>query len=140
MSRRRDWGSSPRMSKKSQAFVFTYALIILLLPLYIVWKIVEYFLNKSKQDEKLKFLTEKYASSELVQNDPELIKKLHEGCYWVGQSAEMLRESLGDPSDVSQKVLKTKTKETWKYFRRTRSRYGLIITLENGVVVGWDEK
>ena len=60
--------------------------------------------------------------------------------FWVGQTAQQLRESIGDPVDIDQKVLKTKKKEVWKYFPQGKRRYGLRITLENDEVVGWDEK
>lgn len=59
---------------------------------------------------------------------------------WVGQSTEQLRDSLGSPVDVDEKVLKTKTKHVWKYVHRGGNRFGLRITLENGFVVGWDER
>ncbi|NNC68303.1 MAG: hypothetical protein HKN83_09745 [Gammaproteobacteria bacterium] len=42
--------------------------------------------------------------------------------------------------DIDQKVLKTKTKEVWKYFPSGRRRYGLRVKQVNGEVVGWDEK
>ena len=59
---------------------------------------------------------------------------------WVGESAEQLRDSMGDPLDIDEKVLKTKRKEVWKYVRKGVNRYGLKFTVENGFVVGWDEK
>ncbi len=59
---------------------------------------------------------------------------------WVGETAEQLRDSLGTPEDIDEKVLKTKRKEIWKYDRKGVNRFGLKFTVENGVVVGWDEK
>ncbi len=59
---------------------------------------------------------------------------------WQGETAEQLRDSLGRPIDVDQKVLKTKTKEVWKYSQTGVNRFGLRVTLENGVVVGWEKK
>lgn len=59
---------------------------------------------------------------------------------WVGETAEQLRDSIGAPEDIDEKVLKTKRKEVWKYDRKTATRFGLKFTLENGIVVGWDEK
>lgn len=47
-------------------------------------------------------------------------------------------DSLGRPLDIDQKVLKTK--EVWKYNQTGKGRYALRITLENGEVVGWDQK
>lgn len=39
-----------------------------------------------------------------------------------------------------QKVLKTKTKEVWKYKPTGKNRYALKITLEDDEVIGWDQK
>jgi hypothetical protein len=62
------------------------------------------------------------------------------GEIWVGATADMIRESLGSPADKDQKVLKTKSKEIWKYHPAGTNRYKLRVTLENGVVVGWEDK
>lgn len=59
---------------------------------------------------------------------------------WVGQTPEQLIDSKGRPHDIDEKRLKTKSKEIWKYHHRGGNRYGLRITVENGEVVGWDEK
>jgi uncharacterized membrane protein len=88
-----------------------------------------HYLDKWKRER----LMEKY-------HDAELVDKLMQGLYWQGQTEEQLTDSLGTPSDVDQKVLKTKTKEIWKYDETGKNRYALKITLENGVVVGWDQK
>ncbi len=78
-------------------------------------------------------LTMKYKDEELVEN-------LLQERFWRGQTAEQLRDSLGEPLDIDQKVLKTKVKEVWKYEQTGKNRYGLKIKLDNGVVVGWDQK
>lgn len=59
---------------------------------------------------------------------------------WQGQTVEMLIEALGRPADIDEKVLKTKTRHVYKYRPLAKNRYGLRVTLENGVVVGWDDK
>jgi len=59
---------------------------------------------------------------------------------WVGETTQQLVDSLGWPIDKDEKVLKTKRKEIWKYYSRGVNRYGLRVTIEEGVVVGWDEK
>lgn len=69
-----------------------------------------------------------------------LAEKIIAKTIWVGETASELRDSLGAPNDTDEKVLKTKTKVIWKYQHRGGNRYGLRITVENGVVVGWDEK
>lgn len=58
---------------------------------------------------------------------------------WVGATEEMVVEALGPPVDVSERVLKTKTTRVYKYLPLTRGRFGLKVTIENDVVVGWDK-
>ena len=59
---------------------------------------------------------------------------------WVGQTEEQLREALGEPIDVDEKVMKTKKREVWKYDQVGGNRFNTRVTLENGVVTGWDRK
>ncbi len=67
-------------------------------------------------------------------------KDIISGRVWQGETDEQLRDSLGRPVDIDEKVLKTKRREIWKYRHQGANRYGLRITLENGAVVGWEEK
>ena len=76
----------------------------------------------------------------LKYRDEELVEHLLEEKFWRGQTAEQLKDSLGAPLDVDQKVLKTKVKEVWKYEQTGKNRYALKITLDDGVVVSWDQK
>lgn len=59
---------------------------------------------------------------------------------WVGATEEMLRESIGAPADVDEKVLKTKTRHVFKYCSTGKNRYALRVFLEDGVVTGWEGK
>lgn len=72
--------------------------------------------------------------------DSGLVERLLSQEVWIGQTAEMLRDSRGHPAKTDQRVLKTKIKETWKYHRVGANRYALRIYLEDGIVVGWDDK
>lgn len=72
--------------------------------------------------------------------DAELVDRIINKVVWVGETQAQLSESLGSPADTDEKVLKTKTKVIWKYHHQGGNRYGLRITVENGEVVGWDEK
>ncbi|MEE9332139.1 MAG: hypothetical protein V3U89_07910 [Methylophilaceae bacterium] len=76
----------------------------------------------------------------LKYKDEDLVDELLNETFWQGQTAEQLRDSLGEPLDIDQKVLKTKVKEVWKYEQAGKNRYALKITLDDGVVVGWDQK
>ena len=72
--------------------------------------------------------------------DSVLVEKLMSKSFWQGQTEGQLIDSIGKPLDIDQKVLKTKTKEVWKYNETGKKRYALKITLENGEVAGWDQK
>ncbi len=71
---------------------------------------------------------------------PESADRIVRREIWQGMSAEMLTKSRGTPSDIDEKVLKTKTKHVYKYTPNGANRYALRVTLDNGVVVGWDDK
>ena len=72
--------------------------------------------------------------------DSELVDALMSSSFWQGQTSGQLIDSLGQPIDIDEKVLKTKKKEIWKYSHQGGNRYGLRITLDNDVVIGWDQK
>jgi hypothetical protein len=44
---------------------------------------------------------------------------------------------LGKPADVGREIIKSKTKETWKYGQTGRNRFSNRVYLENGIVIGW---
>ena len=88
----------------------------------------------------LTYLLAKRARLMMKSKDEELIERPLEEKFWVGQTKEQLINSLGESLDVNQKVLKTKVKEVWKYEQTGKNRYGLKITLDDGVVVGWNQK
>lgn len=72
--------------------------------------------------------------------DSKIVDKIMRKMMWQGQTEGQLIDSLGKPSDIDQRVMKSKVRETWKYHRQGKNRYGLRITIENGQVVGWDQK
>ena len=83
--------------------------------------------------QRRKQLTAKYG-------DAEIARHIMQQVVWQGETAEQLRESFGTPADIDQKVLKTKSKEVWKYRPVGKNRFGLKVTLDDGVVVAWDTK
>lgn len=93
------------------------------------WVLISSYNTKKRREALLK----KYGDAEVVTR---IMKKM----FWQGQTHEQLLDSLGRPLDIDEKVLKTKTKQVWKYSRTGKNRYGLRITIENGIVVGWDQK
>ena len=66
--------------------------------------------------QRRKHLIEKYG-------DAEIARRLMKGIIWQGETRAQLLESLGKPVDTDEKVLKTKTKEIWKYRRTARNRF-----------------
>jgi hypothetical protein len=72
--------------------------------------------------------------------DEKIVERLLAKEIWVGQTSQQLLDSVGQPHDVDQKVLKTKKKEIWKYGHKGGNRYMWRVTLENDQVIGWDEK
>jgi len=102
-----------------------YWIILIVIAIFII----AYYSDKIKRERLMK----KY-------KDPELVEKLMQGLFWIGQTKRELTDSLGKPLDINEQVLKTKTKEIWKYNKTGNNRYALKITLENSEVVGWDKK
>lgn len=91
------------------------------------------WLNKEAKKARRKELFEKY-------KDESVVEGIMAKTFWQGQTSEQLLDSFGEPLAIDNKVLKTKKKEIWKYDTIARNRYGLKITLENDIVMGWDQK
>lgn len=91
------------------------------------------WISSAAEKERREGIYKKYGQTELAER---LVKKM----FWVGETREQLKDSFGDPLDIDQKVLKTRKREIWKYVRKGTNRYGLKFTLDNDIVVGWDEK
>lgn len=87
----------------------------------------------NRHDQEMERLMKKYKK-------PRLVERLMNGEFWIGQTKEQLEDSLGMPKQISEIFLKKKTKEIWKYYKTAFNRYDLKITIENNVIVGWDNK
>jgi uncharacterized membrane protein len=70
----------------------------------------------------------------------EIVQRILGGQIWQGQTEEQLIDAIGSPAEVDTKVLKTMQREIWKYGRISAKRFRLRITVENGMVAGWDQK
>jgi hypothetical protein len=105
-------------------------IIALIISLYIL----KSFLNRRKYEKWVSYLKEKY------NNDLEVVNAILNNKFWKGQSVEQLEDSLGHPDAIDKQVLKTKTKEIWKYREIKKGQYALKVTLEENMVVGWDMK
>ena len=76
--------------------------------------------------------------------DDAIVARILAGEVWQGMSEAMVVDSIGVPDAIDERVLKTKTKRTLKYFEvgeesKKRPKLRRSVTVENDVVVGWDE-
>ncbi|WP_433965987.1 hypothetical protein [Tunturiibacter gelidiferens] len=97
--------------------------IVALITFYLIWK----------RAARLSYLRAKYQNEDVVQ-------KIMRRNFWAGQTTEQLRDSLGNPPSKDDNLLKTRKREVWKYHPSGRNRYRLRITLDDDVVVAWDQK
>jgi hypothetical protein len=89
--------------------------------------------RKKASEAHVAYLLKKYKKREIV--DRILNKE-----FWKGQTVEQLEDALGPADAVDRQVLKTKTKETWKYDEVKKGQFSTRIEVENGKVIGWSAK
>jgi hypothetical protein len=109
--------------------------LALLIGVFVLYTRYDAARRKKRAEElaaRLADLTERFGETDA--------KRILDKMVWTGQTAEMLRESLGDPVAVDRRVLKTKTKEVWKYRPMGQGRYATRVTVEDGAVIGSDIK
>ncbi len=82
----------------------------------------------------------RYARLMAKYGDEKVVDALLTQTIWQGMTAEQLRDSWGEPVSVEQKVMKTKVREVFKYKPLGRNRFRDKVTLEDGVITGWDQK
>lgn len=108
-------------------------LIIWACILFVGWKGLKFAISAYIKNNRRKYLMNKYGDSELVSS---LMNRL----FWQGQTAEQLLDSLGQPEATDRKILKSKTKETWKYHEVRKNQFLIRVFIEDDIVVGWDRK
>tara|TARA_Y100001001_G_scaffold155024_1_gene170387 strand:- start:131 stop:547 length:417 start_codon:yes stop_codon:yes gene_type:complete len=106
---------------------YTFFAILILIPG------IFYYMDISAKKKRKAWLLDKY-------KDPWIVEKIMSRQFWINQTLEQLKDSLGLPDDIDEKVYKTKTKYTYKYGHQSGNRYNLRIIVENEIVVGWDDK
>ncbi|MDR3500684.1 MAG: hypothetical protein P4L72_15830 [Parvibaculum sp.] len=72
--------------------------------------------------------------------DVRVVDDIMNAKVWQGMSEEQLIESWGRPVAKDHKIFKTKVSETFKYNMTGKNRFGSRVKLENGIVVGWEQK
>lgn len=105
------------------------AALLLVLAAAVLWFVVRALARRSRYAR----LLDKYG-------DGKLVDAIVSGTIWQGMTAEQLREAWGDPVSIEEKVLKTKVKQVFKYRHVGRERYRDKVMLEDGIVIGWDQK
>ncbi|MDB5538089.1 MAG: hypothetical protein JWP26_1770 [Devosia sp.] len=59
---------------------------------------------------------------------------------WEGMTQEQLIDAWGRPAEIDERVLKTKTAHVYKYNRSGKASFRDKVKLDDGVVIGWDQK
>ena len=95
-------------------------------------------LRKAELEEQRSLRTEQLLAKH-AGNGP-AVARIERKELWVGETADQLRDALGEPEVIDVKPLKTRTREIWKYGRTGRNRYATRITLDNGTVVRWQQR
>lgn len=69
-----------------------------------------------------------------------IVQRIVNSEIWDRQTEAQLIDSRGEPVARDEKVLKTKRREIWKYEELREGQFALRITVDNGKVVGWEQK
>lgn len=72
--------------------------------------------------------------------DHDMVDTIMAGQIARGMSVEMVIDAWGQPADMDETVMKTKTKRELKYDQKGKNRFGSRVYFENGIVVGWETK
>ena len=72
--------------------------------------------------------------------DAHMVNMIMAGRIDRGMTLAMVADAWGEPADLDETVLKTKTKHEMKYDQKGKNRYGTRVYLEDGLVVGWETK
>lgn len=73
-------------------------------------------------------------------NDHKAVDMIMSRRIWEGMTSEQLIESWGRPAEVDERVLKTKVAHVYKYGRTGKTGFRERVKLDDGIVVGWDQR
>lgn len=73
-------------------------------------------------------------------NDEKAVDMIMHKRIWEGMTSEQLIEAWGRPAEIDERVLKTKVVHVYKYGRTGKNAFREKVRLDDGVVVGWDQK
>lgn len=89
--------------------------------------------KQNELDLRTAYLKQKY-------NNIAIVQAILDGKIWETMTEEQLIDSIGKPEAIDHKQMKQKYRDVWKYQHRGGNRYHLRVTVENGLVIGWDSK
>jgi hypothetical protein len=72
--------------------------------------------------------------------DAAVVENIMQKKIWQGMSHEQLVDSWGSPADTAEKVQRHRVIHTCKYGQTGKNRFNSRVTVENGVVTGWEQK
>jgi hypothetical protein len=104
-------------------------LLLLALAVGAAYLAVRFYLRKQRYE----YLMNKYG-------DEATVAAIMKRTIWEGMSEEQLIDSWGPPAAREQKVYKTKITETFKYNQQGKNRFASRVRVENGLVVGWQQR
>lgn len=124
------------------SFRFSCITLFILLFVYFIIYLAKFFeMNENRKQRRIQAKWDKryYALMEKYNDHDSVVGVMHRR-LWRGMTDEMVRDSIGSPSAIDQEAMKTKLKETWKFFPVSANRFSLKVNLEDDRVVGWDCK
>ncbi|MDY0206051.1 MAG: DNA translocase FtsK [Pseudomonas sp.] len=89
--------------------------------------------KQNELDLRTAYLKQKY-------NNIAIVQAILDGKIWETMTEEQLIDSIGKPEAIDHKQMKQKSRDIWKYQHRGGNRYHLRVTVENGLVIGWESK
>jgi Mg2+/citrate symporter len=73
-------------------------------------------------------------------NDQHAVDMIMSKRIWEGMTEAQLIEAWGKPAEIDERVLKTKTAHVYKYNRSGKASFRDKVKLDDGVVIGWEQK
>jgi hypothetical protein len=73
-------------------------------------------------------------------NDQHAVDMIMSKRIWEGMTEAQLIDAWGRPVEVDERVLKTKIAQVYKYNRSGKASFRDKVKLDDGVVVGWEQK
>jgi hypothetical protein len=116
------------------AIALKFIQIIGILVVFLAALIAAYFFYIGrKRAARFSYLRAKYS-------DESVARAIMRHEFWEGQTREQLLDARGSPQAIDQVLLKTRKREVWKYQPVGKNRYRVRITLDDDVVVSYENR